>query len=302
MYPNAPAPNRRARRPLRMRIFKICVAGCLVFFLALLLGLGIPILREFSRPIAPPKFENTANNLLIRTDSPSGRTDRAAALETTRNTTPANQVTTPTTSSTVSFSTVHFKSFIPDTINLPKEKKEITMQLNARFDGILQRIAKYEASKEKLDPRVAQRTVISIDGDYEKIRSEVEKMLGRKRKYGVREPYDDLDRRDDEFYQWFLMAWIENAAKERDYKTAAERASGLITHNIGMWINNHPNLDSMSEFLRGPGELDYEREIYYWRQVGGFQGIKNVSGAFTWRQIFRLGVTLKRVSGVKSFK
>lgn len=287
MNPKIHASSNPARRSqLKLRL-KICAAGCLVFLLTLLVGVGIPILRECFRPIAPPSFEDTASDLLVRADPQTPGTILTVGTATTRNASLTHTTTTAISSTTPSSSTLRFKPFIPDTSDLPAKLRSRQSTLNIQFDNLLCEIEKYEKNKRILSYEEARERFNQIEKQEGSIWDEIFKITdGSFPKEGWT---GEVFRRYKEYLGWEMAAEAEVNIKGQRWIVAGNLCEGILRENHHNWeiqqlssVSGQPIFGS--DYYRQSNSQDWDRMIGCYRQSGDMNGYVHIMSAVYRRQ------------------
>lgn len=297
MDPNAPASNPPPRRSRLALALKICAVGCLVFFLALFFGLGIPILRECTRPIAAPKFDQNANALLARAVAPTPSNPQS---QITNLKSPSSApLTTATIASAVapSSTTLRFKPFIPDTPDLPAKLRPLRATLNARFDGLLSDIEEYERIKGSLSYEQARQWLDRIEKNKRAIWTSIISINGDG--FSSVGWTGEVIQRDLEYQHWERATEAEINAKDQKWLLAAAWCEGILNDDRFWWVQQHAVSTPMqpvfsSDFHRQNNYQDWDRMIGCYRQAGGLVGTVHIMSVVMDRQKERFKDTLRR--------
>lgn len=286
---HSPAPNQPTRKSRLRRVLIIGIAiGFGAIILALLLGVGIPIVRECTRHLEPLKFEYVASGLLSRDDSPAVVT---AGLTST----PRLSSSAPATSST---STLCFKPFIPEAPDFSAEFRRLRPTLNLRFDCLLGDIEAYERAKTGLSYEKAKPWLKRIEKEGTALWDTIVKSGQLDWSSNMSKSYTGaVVRRHDEYLRWDLEAELELNAKSQKWNEAALWSIRILSKKRMDWelqcYLNAPNQPIFpSHYFRQNGFQDWDRMIACYRQAGGWRGYGHIALAVLGRQKERFLDTL----------
>ncbi|MCE5230065.1 hypothetical protein LLG95_10770 [bacterium] len=300
MEPNTHAPDQPQRNSRLKLVLKIGFCGFAAIFLFLLLGVGIPIAREISRPIAVPKFEKMADKLLVPAD-PRGAEKIPAAIAATKKdgaTTTQTSGSPYSVSSTTSSLALRFKPFIPDTPDLPANIRAVRDSLNARFDKLLSEVEYYDKHKAAMSYQEARQMLDQIDKASSKTWAEIIKIHGDT--FQMEGWTGEVVRRSKAFQNWSTLAEVEVNAKGGKWIDAALYSDHLLAMSQFEWENQRVLADPnrpvfRSDFYKQNSE-DWDRSILCYRQAGGLFGYEHIVKAVLYRQTIKFSDTLGRAA------
>jgi hypothetical protein len=244
------------------RLLKWCGLGALLFSVLLVASFVILVMHEFMLAGAPPAPAQTTAKLLIKHEPPTKAQANPSSAPR------AKDAATSATQATGAVSSLSFEPFIPDTPDLPAALRAKRDLLNARFDRIMQEIDAYERLKTGK---------WKIYKDYEDAWNDVLADCGPN--HPIEGGFKELSLRNLACVEWQTSLEMDGWARRQDWDSAARDADYYIRLKQDEWSMRTyivPQHIFMSDYYRDGGMADWRRQIFYYRQQGGWGGYSSI--------------------------
>ncbi|NQU43845.1 hypothetical protein HQ520_11210 [bacterium] len=269
--PNVGADSRKSRLGSTLKL--VGLLGLVMAVLTVLLAGGM-LTPEMLRELPAPRSKADTTRLLAlnRDGEKSGK-----ALPR------STDVSSPSTVGGTANPGLKFQPLIPDAPDIPGELRARANEFNARFDAILLRIEEYEGVKNSLTPDEAMYALGKMEQDCRDIFGEMAGFTNHSLRAIPKGGQSKMVERYFAFQRWYYPAILDAEERGRQWKEALGLSKQYRKDQYTWWgvqsIAHDPSQTLReSDFDKGAGRSEYERGLYYCRQVGGKEGLKLAGG------------------------